>query len=721
MIVKDSSKATTKGINAPNSFKIAASAKAFQILSDSLYSDKILAPIRELSANAYDAHVEAGHPEMPFEIHLPNVLEPYFHVRDFGVGLSEEDVFQVFTTYFESTKTNTNDLVGCLGLGSKSPFAYTDSYNVTSWYNGVKTLYSMFLDNGFPQVTKISEESTDEGNGLCVSFSVKLSDFTYFYNKTAFLVGWYKDKPNVVGYDIEQRDFLKAKIKGEGWYIVAPDVPLDHNAFYVLMGNMAYPLYYYDVEPLRELSSLKRFVFQCDVGEVDITPSREKIAVTEQTTAALARRIEDFKKQITEQIQQDINEASCLLEAKVRLNIHKANYGPLIKNWAIPYKDETENLVDWRPEVLLWQCMQNNGWRNKGGKTHSKDITFPDVYNWQEAPLFYYQDITVGSKIRIKNYVLNNNKVVYMIYACPDQDVKKATCKRLGILPEMLHDASSLPAPQKNKRIVTERGTITINEDQEFYNENILSYTKGQYSSRYRWSKEVVPISEKYYYVDLFNEDIEINGKKTDLKISDVQTYLTAAGITGPIYGVRRKAQKRVKDNPKWINIIELIGPMLKRAVTPDVIDSWIYGELKSFYNYKNSTLKNVLLQVKLDFAYPQLDTFIDFCSRVEKSDYSQTTRNLYEFIVENKTPYVSEQAELKRQQFLGLLDWATGKHPWVQLLVSDVPTYGGNYRFDAAVVRLKDYFTLIYKADCYDKESAELLCENFSQQTVGV
>ena len=43
-----------------NQFSIEASAKAFMILSDGLYSNKILAVIRELSTNAYDSHVDAG-------------------------------------------------------------------------------------------------------------------------------------------------------------------------------------------------------------------------------------------------------------------------------------------------------------------------------------------------------------------------------------------------------------------------------------------------------------------------------------------------------------------------------------------------------------------------------------------------------------------------------------------------------------------------------------
>ena len=62
-----------------SNYTIEASAKAFSILSDGLYADKIKAVVRELSTNAYDAHVDAGCPEQSFTIHLPNRFEPLLY------------------------------------------------------------------------------------------------------------------------------------------------------------------------------------------------------------------------------------------------------------------------------------------------------------------------------------------------------------------------------------------------------------------------------------------------------------------------------------------------------------------------------------------------------------------------------------------------------------------------------------------------------------------
>ena len=111
------------GVRSASQFNIAQTSKMFKILSDSLYSDKIMAVIRELSTNANDSHISA-HNEDPFKVTLPTNANPSFTIRDFGTGLSQQDMENLYTTYGASSKNDSNDFTGCLGLGSKSPFAY---------------------------------------------------------------------------------------------------------------------------------------------------------------------------------------------------------------------------------------------------------------------------------------------------------------------------------------------------------------------------------------------------------------------------------------------------------------------------------------------------------------------------------------------------------------------------------------------------------------------
>ena len=148
-------------------FRIRNSAKAFSILSSGLYANKVKAIIRELSCNAVDSHIAAGKQTTPFDVHLPNQLEPWFAIRDYGTGLTHDQVSNIYTTYFESTKTNSNEFIGALGLGSKSPFSYTDNFTVTAIKDGVKGIYSAFInDSCVPSIAKMMAETTDEPAGV---------------------------------------------------------------------------------------------------------------------------------------------------------------------------------------------------------------------------------------------------------------------------------------------------------------------------------------------------------------------------------------------------------------------------------------------------------------------------------------------------------------------------------------------------------------------------
>ena len=59
-----------------NQFSIAQNQHAFKILSDSLYSDKILANLREICTNALDSHKAIGSTE-PFEVKLPSIIRHF--------------------------------------------------------------------------------------------------------------------------------------------------------------------------------------------------------------------------------------------------------------------------------------------------------------------------------------------------------------------------------------------------------------------------------------------------------------------------------------------------------------------------------------------------------------------------------------------------------------------------------------------------------------------
>lgn len=110
---------SSSGVAASGTFGISAkdSCHIMQILRDTLYSDKVLAVLREYSSNAWDAHREADRADMPIKVTLPTEMAPTLSIRDRGPGLSPEEVFEVYTQYGASTKRESDVTVGTMGIG----------------------------------------------------------------------------------------------------------------------------------------------------------------------------------------------------------------------------------------------------------------------------------------------------------------------------------------------------------------------------------------------------------------------------------------------------------------------------------------------------------------------------------------------------------------------------------------------------------------------------
>ena len=222
-----------------SAFGMEASAHAFDIIADKIYTYKERAVIREISCNAHDAHVEAGNPQ-PFDVHLPTQLEPHFCVRDYGVGLSDEDVRFVFCNTFKSTKQNTNEQIGCLGLGSKSPFCLTDSFTVRSWHGGMCRTYSCYRDEQRkPNVALLTEVQSDEPNGLEVSFTIE--DKWYEFEQEAVNVfRYWSYTPNINNQNVVDRvEACRNEYKFTG-----SDFGLSSSwgSMVAIMGNVAYSI-----------------------------------------------------------------------------------------------------------------------------------------------------------------------------------------------------------------------------------------------------------------------------------------------------------------------------------------------------------------------------------------------------------------------------------------------------------------------------------------------
>ncbi len=297
------------GISSEKTFSIKATGKAFRILSSNLYRDKVGAVIRELSCNAADAHTAAGCPDKPFHVHLPNALEPYFSVRDEGIGLSHEDMQTIYTTYFQSTKTDSNDYIGALGLGSKSPFSYVDSFAVSSCHESVSRTYAAVINEaGEPSLILLSERPTNESNGIEVKLPVKNgNDCAEFRNKAVTILSRFRVRPVVTGSGEFQFADREPILAGNGWRVFDEGYNR-YDCATAIMGNVAYRVATsatgnFESDLLNIFCNSVDIEIDFPIGSLDVTAGREDLSYDKDTLAALAARAREVRDELSVQCQ----------------------------------------------------------------------------------------------------------------------------------------------------------------------------------------------------------------------------------------------------------------------------------------------------------------------------------------------------------------------------------------------------------------------------------
>lgn len=285
------------------------------VLSNTLYTDKVTAVWREYGCNAFDANVEAGKGETPIEITLPTKLAPEAKIRDFGYGMTREQVLQVFCKLGRSTKRGSNELIGMLGIGSKAGFAYGDNFTVTCWAKGQKTIYTCFRDQGVPRLSEMFTEASDAPEGVEIKVPVKLTDITDFITKAERVFRFFKVRPIIHGGTITYQVRGNPKFAGTGWRYLG-----NEQDSHAIMGNIGYTINTASLPTtfgMKRLALLKLGVeLDFEIGELEIAANREGLQFKDQTVKAIGAKLDIMIKEIAKTFTDAIAKATCLWEAK---------------------------------------------------------------------------------------------------------------------------------------------------------------------------------------------------------------------------------------------------------------------------------------------------------------------------------------------------------------------------------------------------------------------
>ena len=339
------------------------------------YSNPPLAVVREISANALDANQEAN-ATRKVEITLPSKFNPNFCVRDFGNGLSKEDIFGLYSKYGKSTKRNSNSYIGAFGIGKFAPLSYGNNFTCVSFHDGTKTSYNVFVneDDDTKIVVLQEPQPSNEPSGLSIEVAIADEDVDKFREivKAFFRFFDAKEMPKFIGIGDDEQFFDKYEqvlvAKDNSWFIIDDKQDYwrrSHSQSHAFMGRVHYPINTnsidfknyveedYDYAPLKNICDEDNVYLRFDIGELKLHHSRESLEYNKATQKAIVEHLRKMYDDIQEIAKEKLGGATCLWDAK-------AKYAQVIN--ALPYelRGIFKNSFKWKGVSILSAVFHRN-------------------------------------------------------------------------------------------------------------------------------------------------------------------------------------------------------------------------------------------------------------------------------------------------------------------------------------------------------------------------
>lgn len=491
---------------------VKSSAKIFDMFADGVYANKPVAISRELVANAVDAHIAAGTPERPVEVTLPTELEPEFKVRDYGIGMSHEFVMGPFMEYSNgSTKDGSDEMIGGFGIGSKSPFAYTDQFTLRVVHEGILSVYTMFKDaEGIPSIGLQAQRTTDEHNGVEVSFPVEADDMEDFRAAAQTALQYFNPLPIVSNGTLNAPDYTTVGASGK-WALRPTAGELG-----VIMGGVRYPVetnnLSWDVRHDSKVSPLLNYGIDLflPIGAVGVAMSREALSYTPKTAKGLTDALAAVIDEVASTFATIFDDQPSLWDAMRMLGKELDDSGGRSQRRSFmeshaKYKGEKLHKTFYFDtnyqqvpvtEVVgdIWVIRSKSWRRNAFPQADFATIKSKSTLTPSNLEVVFVDDLPIGNKSRYRQRIINymdenghdRDHPSIVLRARNNEDKKeiKAVLKALGNPSNVVY-TSSLPEPAKAVRVKGQASVrpkvrmFTYDGGKDRYNNTITNLTPG--------------------------------------------------------------------------------------------------------------------------------------------------------------------------------------------------------------------------------------------------
>lgn len=706
----------SRGVQEKREYTVSQSAAIMNLLADSLYNDKVAAPIRELSTNALDGHTVAGNKETPFDVYLPTYDNLEFKIRDYGCGMTYEQLSTMYTEYGNSDKTHSNDFNGCMGIGSKSPFAYAASFTTTSYRNG-KMCQCVNAKNraGLPELSFFTVNApTTEPDGIEITFSVKREDVYKFKNAAERIYRYFPTMPNIKRgtCDIEPLSYV---FEGDNWKIYS-----DTEGSYAVMGYVAYPIeskHFQDDKGEKFTNRWDRYgstpesmvldlgiELNFEIGEVEMSASREGLQYTKRTIEAIKKRLANILDFIKEEIDKQFVECETLWDARMKYKDFNNGKMNKLKRATAAQKAEFDGVdlsqaVNIRSgnipgcRVIELRHRNRTSYYGRG----SSDIIKEDWPYSVEVPVtaqantvqFYEKDMKNGH-IAACRRVFDADQELKRIYLVSfnDDTARDTFIKHVGIKPSLLKKVSSVPRVKNSpKGKVKRENVFTLDLDR------IKARTTISSNARFAkdwWNKAEVDIDDGGIFLELNSfkcrdsKGVEYNSSS----VAQVCKALVNLGVDiDDVYGIKTAVVSKYRKHKEWQDFFEWAEEKTKEIIdNKGIADK--YADVTEFNKFRNTRKYNEVVK-NLD-STSDLFKFKEMIDEMEK-EHDKHHKDCYEVTTITDVLPIDNTIGKPKYNLEEEEDKIIEKYPMIELFDAWSLSYGDTSRTVSDYVKFVD------------------------------
>lgn len=617
------------------SFSIGNLGVVMKILREMMYSNPIAAICREITCNARDAHREAGIPERPIQIHLPNKLDKNWKVKDWGPGISPDRMEEVFVRYGESTKRDANVQTGGFGLGAKTPFAKTNQFSIITTSpeedeSRTKRVYIAHIDEKDVGTLRLvfEEKNTEEPCGTEIIVPVEEKDFGDFIYNTINATQYWNSisggvRPVITGnnYQYDDSDVL---LEGTGWELLKKNN--SYSTAKAILDGIPYPLnlsslnYSYSSKEHILLNN-KPICLYFDVGDLSPSANREQLQYDSKTISKITEKIEIVANEAFQKFQTELADKKTFREAVLFYKEFSNEYSFLLG---------TDSFFEWNgwkissdtiriPDFLAIEIFSYALYKGKIKKSSPNRITI------NKNGDLYLHDLKTKRIPRDKiQKIFDENKGLQFVQVISFSRDSKETINQWKNLNENPFDLNllelksleSIYVPkterEKNKRALV-KGTGAFIFDPNYYGNRVC---------------------DKYWNPNLEDDDddddddivyVILSGQNkrifSDSKCLDQSFFIAARKYLGiKVYGIRKSDVGMIKS--EWTPFVHYLKNKLEEVqkeenIDFEVLESEINRFRSSNLHYNMSSLINKLSKEKIKATSP-INQYFTEASRLE-------------------------------------------------------------------------------------------------------